>query len=61
MTKSALLEKETYLVDRVDNRQRDKMKHLKCICFVRPTADSIQALVDELRDPRYSDYYLCKQ
>ncbi|RKP06825.1 Sec1-like protein [Thamnocephalis sphaerospora] len=57
-TQSTLLEKETYLVDRVDNRQRDKMKHLKCVCFVRPTADSIQALVDELRDPRYSKYYL---
>ncbi|KAI8050293.1 Sec1-like protein [Syncephalis plumigaleata] len=57
-TQSTLLEKEAYLVDKIDNRQRDKMKHLKCICFVRPTPDSIQALVDELRDPRYGDYYL---
>ena len=31
---------------------------MKCICFVRPTSESIQALVEELRDPKYGDYYL---
>lgn len=34
------------------------MKHLKCICFVRPSPESIQALVDELRHPKYSEYFL---
>ncbi|KAI8082704.1 Sec1-like protein [Halteromyces radiatus] len=57
-TQSALLTKECYLIDRIDNRQRDKMKHLKCICFIRPTRESIQYLIDELRDPAYGDYYL---
>ncbi|KAI9228698.1 MAG: Sec1 family protein [Piptocephalis tieghemiana] len=57
-TQSALLAKEAYLVDRVDNATRERMKHLKCLCFVRPSAESIQALVDELRSPRYGEYYL---
>ncbi|KAJ1569096.1 vacuolar protein sorting-associated protein 45 [Cladochytrium tenue] len=58
VTQSQLLAREVYLVDRVDNRSREKMKHLKCIIFVRPSPESIQALVEELRDPSYGDYYL---
>ncbi|KAJ2311652.1 vacuolar protein sorting-associated protein 45, partial [Coemansia sp. RSA 2704] len=57
-TQSFLLSKEVYLVDRIENRQRDVMRHLKCVCFVRPTDASMQALVDELRSPRYGDYYI---
>ncbi|KAK6362047.1 vacuolar protein sorting-associated protein 45, variant 2 [Orbilia blumenaviensis] len=34
------------------------MRHLKCLCFVRPSPDSIQLLVEELRDPKYSEYML---
>lgn len=34
------------------------MKHLKCVCFLRPTAESIQALVQELRSPCYGEYYI---
>ncbi|KAI8817099.1 Sec1-like protein [Fimicolochytrium jonesii] len=58
MTQTQLLQREVYLIDRIDNRQREKMKHLKCIAFVRSTGESVQALVEELRDPRYGDYYL---
>ncbi|KAJ2785428.1 vacuolar protein sorting-associated protein 45 [Coemansia javaensis] len=57
-TQSYLLSKEVYLVDRIDNPQRDTMRHLKCVCFVRPTDSSIRALVDELRSPKYGDYYI---
>lgn len=34
------------------------MRHLSAICFIRPTADSIQFLVDELRNPKYAKYEL---
>ncbi|KAJ1742643.1 vacuolar protein sorting-associated protein 45 [Coemansia sp. RSA 989] len=57
-TQSYLLSKEVFLVDRIENQQRDTMRHLKCICFVRPTNASIQALIDELRSPKYGDYYI---
>ncbi|RKO89161.1 Sec1-like protein [Blyttiomyces helicus] len=58
MTQSQLLSREVYLIDRADNKQREKLRHLKCICFLRPTGESIQALVEELREPCYGDYYL---
>ncbi|KAJ3216577.1 vacuolar protein sorting-associated protein 45 [Dinochytrium kinnereticum] len=58
VTQSQLLTREIYLVDRLENRTRDKMRHLKCIVFARPTPESIQALVEELREPSYGDYYL---
>ena len=32
------------------------MRHLKCICFVRPTSEAIQSLVNELREPKYGEY-----
>lgn len=34
------------------------MRHLNAICFVRPTSDSIQFLIDELRNPKYAKYEL---
>ncbi|KAK8058516.1 tRNA uridine 5-carboxymethylaminomethyl modification enzyme [Apiospora phragmitis] len=35
-----------------------EMRHLKCVCFVRPSSDSIQFLIDELREPKYGEYHL---
>ena len=57
-TTSALLSHEIYLTDRLDNVARERMSHIKCICFLRPTSESIKALEDELRNPRYSGYWL---
>lgn len=57
-TQSVLLKHEIYLIDRIDNESRDRMRHLKCLIFVRPTADSIQSIVDELRAPKYGSYEL---
>ena len=58
ITQSALLKHEVFLVDRLDNAGREKMRHLKCLCFVRPSPDSIQFLIDELRAPKYGEYKL---
>lgn len=58
MTQSALLNHEVYLIDRLDNQSREKMRHLRCLCFVRPSPDSIQFLIDELREPKYGEYYV---
>ncbi|MCJ1227061.1 vacuolar protein sorting-associated protein 45 [Toensbergia leucococca] len=32
------------------------MRHLRCLCFVRPSPDSIQHLIDEFREPKYGEY-----
>ena len=45
---------------RLDNVAREKMHHLRCICFVRPSAESIQYLIDEFREPKYGEYFICK-
>uniref|UniRef100_A0A672R7S7 Vacuolar protein sorting-associated protein 45 n=1 Tax=Sinocyclocheilus grahami TaxID=75366 RepID=A0A672R7S7_SINGR len=36
-TQSEILQKEVYLFERIDSQNRDNMKHLKAICFLRPT------------------------
>lgn len=36
------------------------MRHLRCICFVRPSAESIQYLIDEFREPKYGEYFICE-
>ncbi|KAJ5902454.1 hypothetical protein N7495_002982 [Penicillium taxi] len=58
ITQSALLNHEVYLIDRLDNSAREKMRHLRCLCFVRPSPSSIQLLIDELREPKYGEYHI---
>lgn len=58
ITQSSLLNHEVYLIDRLDNANREKMRHLRCLCLVRPSPETIQALIDELRDPKYGEYFL---
>ncbi|KAI1102590.1 Sec1-like protein [Jackrogersella minutella] len=58
ITQSSLLNHEVYLTDRLDNPNREKMRHLRCLSFLRPSPESIQFLIDELRDPKYGEYYL---
>jgi len=36
------------------------MRHLRCICFVRPSPDTIQHLIDEFREPKYGEYAICE-
>lgn len=57
-TQSNLLKHDIYLVDRIDNMARQKMRHLDCVCFVRPTNDVVAQLVTELRNPLYAKYSL---
>jgi vacuolar protein sorting-associated protein 45 len=58
-TTSHLLSQEVYLTDRLDNANREEMPQLKCLVFVRPSADSLEALERELERPRYGQYWLC--
>ena len=48
-----------YLTDKLTNAARDRMPHLQCLAFVRPCAESLRALCEELRQPRYRSYWLC--
>ncbi|OQV12852.1 Vacuolar protein sorting-associated protein 45 [Hypsibius exemplaris] len=56
---SEVLRKEVYLFERIDGGgNREIMKHLKCICFVRPTRDNVDNLCHELKFPKYGSYYI---
>ena len=46
-------------LSRLDNANRERMRHLRCLCFVRPSPDSIQQLIDEFREPKYGEYMIC--
>ncbi|KAF8442956.1 Sec1-like protein [Boletus edulis BED1] len=57
-TQSTLLSHQVYLTDRIDNRLRNSMPHMKCVCFLQPSEDSLEAVCAELREPKYGEYYL---
>lgn len=55
-TQSDLLKKEIYLVDRLENENRDKLRNLRCICFFKPSDLTITRLSQEISNPKYSSY-----
>nr|KAF6398382.1 vacuolar protein sorting 45-like protein [Rousettus aegyptiacus] len=57
-TQSEILQKEVYLFERIDSPNREIMKHLKAICFLRPTKENVDHLIQELRRPKYSIYFI---
>uniref|UniRef100_A0A672R7B6 Vacuolar protein sorting-associated protein 45 n=1 Tax=Sinocyclocheilus grahami TaxID=75366 RepID=A0A672R7B6_SINGR len=57
-TQSEILQKEVYLFERIDSQNRDNMKHLKAICFLRPTKENVEHLIQELHRPKYSVYFI---
>ncbi|VEL18464.1 unnamed protein product, partial [Protopolystoma xenopodis] len=57
MSMSEIMQHEVYLVERI-SVPREPIKHLKCICFLRPTKSNISHLCRELNQPNYTSYYL---
>ena len=51
---SEVLQKEIYMFELLDSRNREIMKHLNAIVFVRPTPENVQALCRELSNPHGS-------
>ena len=52
---------QVYLFEQIGSpAPRDVIRHLKCIVFVRPTPENVQLLTQELRNPKYAQYYICK-
>lgn len=61
-SQSEILQKEVYLFERIDtgvaNLDQDSLKHLKCITFLRPTKENVALLSQELKSPRYGQYFI---
>lgn len=57
---SEILQKEVFLFERIDIPGQKSLKHLTAICFLRPIQENIDALVRELKDPKYGNYFICE-
>ncbi|CCE65034.1 hypothetical protein TPHA_0J02140 [Tetrapisispora phaffii CBS 4417] len=57
-TQSELLSKDIYLIESIENRNRNTMRYVKCIVYVKPTEETMQLLIDELMNPKYAEYYI---
>ncbi|XP_072138855.1 vacuolar protein sorting-associated protein 45 [Mobula birostris] len=57
-SQSEILQKEVYLFERIDSTNRETMKHLKAICFLRPTRVNVELLMKELRRPKYGQFFI---
>lgn len=50
-----------FLVDLLSNTNREKVKNVQCVVFVRPTKKNVQRIQEELQRPLYSEYHLCME
>lgn len=57
-TQSDLLKREIYLVNRLENENRDQLRNLDCICFLKPSDYTITKLSQEIGHPKYANYKL---
>jgi len=57
MTQTKILEKEVFLTASLQD-SRETMMHLKGVIFCRPTRSNIQAIRQELREPKYGEYHI---
>jgi len=57
-SRSALLEKDVYLFDRIDRLGQEKLKHLGGIFFLRANNENIESICKELKNPKFVKYYL---
>lgn len=55
-----MLQKEVYLFEAIENYvpKQESLKFVKCIVFVRPTDKNINYLIREVKNPRFSQYYI---
>lgn len=58
-TQSQLLSNDVILVELIEKQATlNPMKHLQCVCYLKPTAESIQHLIRELKNPHYNSYQI---
>jgi vacuolar protein sorting-associated protein 45 len=53
-----ILKHDVVLIERIDV-ERQPMKHLSCVAFLRPTLENANYLADEIKNPKYGEYYVC--
>lgn len=57
-SQSQILEHEVFLVERIEAENRETMRHLNAIVFLRPTDKNFMLLTRELAQPKYAEYHI---
>lgn len=60
MSQSRLFEHDVFLVDYLDNENRQEQKNLNCVCLLRPTSKNADLIAEEISSPKYQSYHLSK-
>jgi vacuolar protein sorting-associated protein 45 len=58
-SQSEILKKDVYLIEKIEKESQEKMLHLKAIYIIRPTDKNIAYLAKEVKDPKFSEYFIC--
>jgi vacuolar protein sorting-associated protein 45 len=56
-SQTQILEQEVYLVEQL-GKQHEAMSHLKAVVVIQPTEANADALIRELREPKFSEYHI---
>ena len=59
-SRTAILQKEVFLIGTIDQIPEEKLTHLKAIFFCRCTDKNIKLIGQELQNPKFSLYNICK-
>eukprot|EP00425_Heterocapsa_triquetra_P039748 CAMPEP_0195074912 /NCGR_PEP_ID=MMETSP0448-20130528/17909_1 /TAXON_ID=66468 /ORGANISM="Heterocapsa triquestra, Strain CCMP 448" /LENGTH=136 /DNA_ID=CAMNT_0040107225 /DNA_START=7 /DNA_END=413 /DNA_ORIENTATION=+ len=61
-SQSDILQHEVFLVECIDAdgffAQEEKMRHMNAICLLRPTNKNFLKLSQELKSPKYNEYFI---
>ena len=60
-SRTQILQKEVFFIDVIDNIPSEKLMHLKAVFFLRCTDENIMKICNQLQDPTFSQYNLCKR
>ena len=57
-SQTAILQREVFLVERLDQEGSDQLMHMKAVCLVRPSNTNLRLLRTHFRTPRFGEYHL---
>ncbi|KAM3139618.1 hypothetical protein pb186bvf_008263 [Paramecium bursaria] len=57
-SQSQILKKDVYLIEKIELQNKTKLQHMKVIYLLRPTQENQKFLIEELKNNRFSEYYI---
>jgi len=58
MSQSDILEREVFLVERIEQERSERLGNVNAVCLLRPTNQNFLLLTKELKAPRYKEYHI---